>query len=112
VQSLSEEITRSVGMYVIGQACVALLNGAFAFIVMPSWACRSRCCCASSSSCWHHPAGRGAHRRLLRQPGGLTVGWQTALLFAIPYLAYLQFEAYFISRASCSGPSPCRARSR
>ena len=27
----------------------------------------------------------------------LTVGWHTALLFAIPYVAYLQFEAYFIS---------------
>ena len=27
----------------------------------------------------------------------LTAGWQTALVFAICYFAYLQFEAYFIS---------------
>ena len=29
-----EEITKSVGNYVIGQACVAILNATFAFIVM------------------------------------------------------------------------------
>src|SRR5690349_20219420 len=34
VAALSEEITRSVGNYVIGQACVALLNATFAFVVM------------------------------------------------------------------------------
>ena len=34
VEALSEEITESVGNYVIGQACVALLNAIFAFIVM------------------------------------------------------------------------------
>ena len=34
VEALSEEITRSVGNYVIGQAVVALLNATFAFIVM------------------------------------------------------------------------------
>ena len=27
----------------------------------------------------------------------LTVGWQSALIYAICYLAYLQFEAYFVS---------------
>ena len=34
VEALSEEITGSVGNYVIGQAAVALLNATFAFIVM------------------------------------------------------------------------------
>ena len=34
VEALSEAITDSVGNYVIGQACVALLNAIFAFIVM------------------------------------------------------------------------------
>ena len=34
VEALSEEITGSVGNYVIGQAVVALLNATFAFIVM------------------------------------------------------------------------------
>jgi predicted PurR-regulated permease PerM len=27
----------------------------------------------------------------------LTLGWQTAVIYAICYFAYLQFEAYFIS---------------
>lgn len=27
----------------------------------------------------------------------LTAGWQTAVIYAIAYFAYLQFEAYFIS---------------
>jgi predicted PurR-regulated permease PerM len=98
VQSLSEEITRSVGMYVIGQACVALLNGAFAFIVMTMVGVPFSVLLAFIVVLLAFIPLVGA----LIAAGfvslvALTVGWQTALLFAIPYIAYLQFEAYFIS---------------
>jgi predicted PurR-regulated permease PerM len=98
VQSLSEEITRSVGMYVIGQACVALLNGIFAFVVMSIVGVPFSVLLAFIVVLLAFIPLVGA----LIAAGfvsliALTVSWQTALLFAIPYIAYLQFEAYFIS---------------
>ncbi|HEY8295067.1 MAG TPA: AI-2E family transporter [Micrococcaceae bacterium] len=98
VEVLSDEITRSVGNYVIGQACVAVLNATYAFIVM---------------SIVHVPfsvllAFMVALLAFIPLVGGLiagvtvtlvalTAGWQTAVLYAILYFAYLQFEAYFVS---------------
>ncbi len=98
VQSLSEEITRSVGMYVIGQACVALLNGAFAFIVMSIAGVPFSVLLAFVVVLLAFiPLVGALIAACFVSLVALTVGWQTALLFAIPYLAYLQFEAYFIS---------------
>ncbi|WP_422933573.1 AI-2E family transporter [Sinomonas sp. P47F7] len=98
VEALSEEITRGVGNYVIGQVCVAVLNATFAFIVM---------------SILHVPfaallAFVVGFLAFIPLVGGvvagttivlvaLTQGWQTALIMAIAYFAYLQFEAYFVS---------------
>jgi predicted PurR-regulated permease PerM len=98
VQSLSEEITRSVGMYVIGQACVALLNGAFAFIVMSIVGVPFTVLLAFVVVLLAFiPLVGALIAAACVSLVALTVGWQTALLFAIPYIAYLQFEAYFIS---------------
>ncbi len=98
VQVLSEEITRSVGLYVIGQAFVALLNGLFAFVVMSIAGVPFTSLLGFVVVLLAFVPLVGA----MIAAGvvtlvALTVGWQTALLFAIPYLAYLQFEAYFIS---------------
>ncbi len=98
VEVLSEEITRSVGMYVIGQACVALLNGTFAFIVMSIADVPFSVLLAFVVALLAFiPLVGGTIAAVLVSLIALTVGWHTALLFAIPYVAYLQFEAYFIS---------------
>ncbi|OUM39732.1 AI-2E family transporter [Arthrobacter sedimenti] len=98
VEVLSEEITRSVGMYVIGQACVALLNGTFAFIVMTIANVPFSVLLAFVVALLAFiPLVGGTIAAVLVSLIALTVGWHTALLFAIPYIAYLQFEAYFIS---------------
>ncbi|MCU1631994.1 MAG: permease [Micrococcaceae bacterium] len=98
VEVLSEEITRSVGMYVIGQACVALLNGTFAFIVMSFADVPFSVLLAFVVALLAFiPLVGGTIAAVLVTLISLTVGWHTALLFAIPYIAYLQFEAYFIS---------------
>lgn len=98
VEVLSEEITRSVGLYVIGQACVALLNGSFAFIVMSIVGVPFSVLLAFVVALLAFiPLVGGTIAAVLVSLIALTDGWQTALLFAIPYIAYLQFEAYFIS---------------
>ncbi|WP_434993856.1 AI-2E family transporter [Arthrobacter sp. Ld5] len=98
VEVLSEEITRSVGLYVIGQACVALLNGSFAFIVMSlAGVPFSVLLTFVVVLLAFIPLIGAAIAAALVSLIALTVGWQTALLFAVPYIAYLQFEAYFIS---------------
>lgn len=98
VEVLSDEITRSVGMYVIGQACVALLNGTFAFIMMSIADVPFSVLLAFVVVLLAFiPLVGGLIAAVLVSLIALTVGWHTALLFAIPYVAYLQFEAYFIS---------------
>ena len=98
VEVLSEEITRSVGLYVIGQACVAMLNGTFAFIVMSIADVPFSVLLAFVVALLAFiPLVGGTIAAVLVSLIALTDGWQTALLFAIPYVAYLQFEAYFIS---------------
>lgn len=98
VEVLSEEITRSVGMYVIGQACVALLNGTFAFILMSGVEVPFSVLLTFVVALLAFiPLVGGTIAAVLVTLICLTVDWETALLFAIPYIAYLQFEAYFVS---------------
>lgn len=98
VEVLSEEITRSVGMYVIGQACVALLNGTFAFILMSLVDVPFSVLLTFVVALLAFiPLVGGTIAAVLVTLICLTVDWETALLFAIPYVAYLQFEAYFVS---------------
>ncbi len=98
VEALSEEITGSVGNYVIGQVCVALLNATFAFIVMSvvrvPFALLLGFVVALLAFI---PLVGGMIAGVLVTLIALTAGWQTAVVFAICYFAYLQFEAYFIS---------------
>jgi predicted PurR-regulated permease PerM len=98
VAALSEEITRSVGNYVIGQSCVALLNAAFAFIVMSivgvPFALLLTFVVALLAFI---PLVGGLIAGIVVVLISLTAGWQTAAIYAVCYFAYLQFEAYFIS---------------
>ena len=98
VEALSEEITGSVGNYVIGQAAVAVLNATFAFIVMSIIGVPFGTLLAFVVALLAFiPLVGGMIAGFLVTLVALTAGWQTALVFAICYFAYLQFEAYFIS---------------
>ncbi len=98
VEALSEEITRSVGNYVIGQACVALLNATFAFIVMSILGIPFAVLLAFVVALLAFiPLVGGMIAAVVVLLVSLTEGWQTAAIYAICYFAYLQFEAYFIS---------------
>ncbi|MGO4187063.1 AI-2E family transporter [Pseudarthrobacter sp. TAF60_1] len=98
VAALSEEITRSVGNYVIGQACVALLNATFAFIVMSIVGVPFALLLAFVVVLLAFiPLVGGMIAGIVVILISLTEGWQTAAIFGICYFAYLQFEAYFIS---------------
>lgn len=98
VEALSEEITRSVGNYVIGQACVALLNATFAFIVMSILGIPFALLLAFVVALLAFiPLVGGMIAAVVVLLVSLTEGWQTAAIYAICYFAYLQFEAYFIS---------------
>lgn len=98
VEALSEEITGSVGNYVIGQAAVAVLNATFAFIVMSIIGVPFATLLAFVVALLAFiPLVGGMIAGFLVTIVALTAGWQTAVVFAICYFAYLQFEAYFIS---------------
>jgi predicted PurR-regulated permease PerM len=98
VEALSEEITRSVGNYVIGQACVALLNATFAFIVMSILGIPFALLLAFVVALLAFiPLVGGMIAAVVVLLVSLTEGWQTAAIYAICYFAYLQSEAYFIS---------------
>ncbi|MFE4542045.1 AI-2E family transporter [Arthrobacter sp. NPDC056727] len=98
VEALSEEITRSVGNYVIGQAVVALLNATFAFIVMSIIGVPFAVLLAFIVALLAFiPLVGGLIAGVVVILITLTLGWQSALAYAICYFAYLQFEAYFIS---------------
>ena len=98
VEALSEAITGSVGNYVIGQACVALLNATFAFIVMSILGVPFSVLLAFVVALLAFiPLVGGVIAAVVVLLVCLTLGWQTTVIFAICYFAYLQFEAYFIS---------------
>ncbi|MDQ0849638.1 putative PurR-regulated permease PerM [Arthrobacter sp. B3I9] len=98
VEALAEEITGSVGNYVIGQAVVALLNATFAFVVMTIIGVPFAVLLAFIVALLAFiPLVGGMIAGVIVTLISLTAGWQTAVAYAICYFAYLQFEAYFIS---------------
>jgi predicted PurR-regulated permease PerM len=98
VEALAEEITGSVGNYVIGQAVVAMLNATFAFVVMTIIGVPFAVLLAFIVALLAFiPLVGGMIAGVIVTLIALTAGWQTAVAYAICYFAYLQFEAYFIS---------------
>lgn len=98
VEELSETITRSVGNYVIGQAFVALLNATIALILMSilkvPFAALLTLLVAMLAFI---PLVGAVIAGILVSLISLTLGWQTAAIYAICYFGYLQIEAYFVS---------------
>ncbi|QCU78406.1 AI-2E family transporter [Citricoccus sp. SGAir0253] len=98
VEYLGEEITSSVGLYVIGQSLVAVLNGFVAFVAISIAGIPFGALLAFF-------AGLMAFIPLVGAlTGGVIItlialagGWQQAVVFAAIYFIYLQVEAYFVS---------------
>ena len=98
VEQLSEEITSSVGNYVIGQGVVAVLDATYAFIVMTITGVPFSVLLAFVVALLAFiPLVGPPIALILVSLVALTASWQTAVVFAILYMAYLQFEAYFVS---------------
>lgn len=98
VEELSEEITRGVGNYVIGQACVAVINASVAFLAMTILNVPFSVLLTFMVALLAFVPLVGAMiAGVVVTAVSLTMGWQTALIYAIIYFAYLQIEAYFVS---------------
>ncbi|MBD8044303.1 AI-2E family transporter [Arthrobacter sp. Sa2BUA2] len=98
VEALSEEITGSVGNYVIGQGFVALLDALYAFVIMTITGVPFSVLLAFVVALLAFiPLVGPPIALVLVSLVALTASWQTAVVFAILYMAYLQFEAYFVS---------------
>lgn len=98
VENLGDTITRSVGNYVMGQAFVALLNAAVALTLMsilkvPFAALLTMFVAILAFI----PLVGAVIAGILVSLISLTLGWQSALIYAAFYFGYLQLEAYFIS---------------
>ena len=98
VQHLGDRILNGVGYYVIGQACVAFINGLVAYIAIliagvPFGALFAVVVGILAFIPLVGPVTGGTLVTLV----ALTVDWQTALTFAIIYFIYLQVESYFVS---------------
>lgn len=98
VERLGDTITRSVGNYVMGQAFVAVLNATVALILMTilkvPFAALLTMLVAMLAFI---PLVGAVIAGLLVSLVSLTLGWQTAAIYAICYFGYLQIEAYVVS---------------
>lgn len=95
---LAVRITSSVGNYVMGQATVAFLNSLVALLLMtilgvPFAALLTLLVAALAFI----PLVGGVIAGILVTLVTLSLGWQTALIYALCYFGYLQLEAYFVS---------------
>lgn len=98
VTELAERITRSVGNYVMGQATVAILNALVALLLMtilgvPFTALLTLLVAVLAFI----PLVGGVIAGILVTLVTLSLGWQTAVIYAVCYFGYLQVEAYFVS---------------
>lgn len=95
---LTEKITSSVGQYVMGQALVALCNATVAAIIMLLVGVPfAQLLMLLVLILAFIPLIGGVSAAVLVSLISLIDSWQTALFFLIPYLVYLQIEAYFVS---------------
>ncbi|MFP3337525.1 AI-2E family transporter [Micrococcus sp. SIMBA_131] len=98
IEALSEQITSSVGHYVMGQSFVAALNGAVAFTALAiAGAPFAVLLAAIAAFMAFIPLVGAAIGGTLVTLVSLLTSWQTAAVFAAVYFVYLQIEAYVIS---------------
>ena len=98
IEALCEQITSSVGHYVMGQSFVAALNGAVAFTALAiAGAPFAVLLAAIAAFMAFIPLVGAAIGGTLLTLVSLLTSWQTAAVFAAIYFVYLQIEAYVIS---------------
>ncbi|MFJ2618086.1 AI-2E family transporter [Glutamicibacter sp. NPDC087344] len=98
VGELAVRITRSVGNYVMGQATVAFLNSLVALILMSILGVPFAALLTLAVAILAFiPLVGGVIAGILVTLVTLSLGWQTALIYALCYFGYLQLEAYFVS---------------
>ncbi|QQE47968.1 AI-2E family transporter [Micrococcus luteus] len=98
IEALSEQITSSVGHYVMGQSFVAALNGAVAFTALAiAGAPFAVLLAAIAAFMAFIPLVGAAIGGTLLTLVSLLTSWQTAAVFAAIHFVYLQIEAYVIS---------------
>lgn len=98
VVQLGDQMINGVGNYVVGQACVALLNATVAFTLMlvtgVPYATLLVLCVVLLAFI---PLVGGVLAGILVTVVASLGGWDTALPYALCYFVYLQIEAYFVS---------------
>jgi len=95
---LSEKITGSVGHYIVAQTLVATINGVVAFIAASIAGLQYVALLAIFAAFMAFIPLVGAVTGGIVITGlALLVSWQSAVIFAVIYFIYLQFEAYMIS---------------
>ena len=98
VEVLGEEISSSVGYYVMGQTVVAVLNGTVAFLAMSIAGTPFAVLLAFAAAILAFiPLVGAVIGGTLLTLMSLLESWQTAALFAAIYFLYLQVEAYVVS---------------
>lgn len=98
IEALSEQITSSVGHYVMGQSFVAALNGAVAFTALAiAGAPFAVLLAAIAAFMAFIPLVGAVIGGTVLTLLSLLTSWQTAAVFAAIYFVYLQIEAYVVS---------------
>lgn len=98
VRALGDEITSSVGLYVMGQTAVAVLNGTVAFVAMGIAGTPVPVLMAFVAAVFAFiPLVGAVIGGLVLTAVSLLAGWETAAVFAAIYFVYLQVEAYVVS---------------
>lgn len=98
VRELGDEITSSVGLYVMGQTAVAVINGSVAFVAMGIAGTPVPVLMAIVAAVFAFiPLVGAVLGGLVLTAVSLLAGWQTAAVFAAIYFVYLQVEAYVVS---------------
>ncbi|PBB08826.1 AI-2E family transporter [Kocuria sp. WRN011] len=98
VQRLGDQMINGVGNYVVGQACVAVINASVAFILMTvTGVPYATLLVLFVAVLAFIPLVGGVLAGILVTLFAILGGWDTVLPFALCYFAYLQIEAYFVS---------------
>lgn len=98
VQKLGDQMVNGVGNYVVGQACVALINASVAFVLMNiTGVPYATLLVLFVAVLAFIPLVGGVLAGILMTLFAILGGWDSVVPFAVCYFAYLQVEAYFVS---------------
>ena len=98
VQRLGDQMINGVGNYVIGQACVAIINATVAFVLMTITGVPYAALLVLFVAVLAFiPLVGGVLAGIMVTLFATLGGWDTVVPYALCYFTYLQIEAYFVS---------------